>query len=225
MRIVKEDVVSTALRLLDEVGIEGLSMRKLAEAHQVQAPSLYWHFANKEALIEGMADALMHPVARDNPEGEAWDARLGRIATEMRQALLSRRDAARVFAGTYPLSDNVLRVGSTLIACLKDAGADESIASWSAFGLSYFVIGFAIEEQALAANPDPTANVEAMRDLLPNYPLATLAIREITVENADQRFAFGLKLHILALKEVLSDKLTLPDVRHPYASFTIKDGF
>lgn len=46
-------------------------------------PSLYWHFANRDALLEGMADALMEPVAASNPEGEVWDARLGRVASEV----------------------------------------------------------------------------------------------------------------------------------------------
>ncbi|MGR9355040.1 TetR/AcrR family transcriptional regulator C-terminal domain-containing protein [Rhizobium leguminosarum] len=78
-----------------------------------------------------MADALMEPVAASNPEGETCDARLGRVASEVRNALLSRRDAARVFAGTDPLSENVLRVGSLLISCLKEAGADDRIASSS----------------------------------------------------------------------------------------------
>ncbi|WP_105418212.1 MULTISPECIES: TetR/AcrR family transcriptional regulator C-terminal domain-containing protein [Neorhizobium] len=201
MRIVKTEVIATALKLLDEVGMEGLTMRKLADALNIQAPSLYWHFANKDALLEGMADALMEPVAASNPESEAWDARLGRVASEVRNALLSRRDAARVFAGTYPLSDNVLRVGSLLIGSLKQAGADDRVASWGAFTLVYFVIGFVIEEQANGRNTE-TPNLEEM-SLESTFPLAAIAMTEITTANADQRFAFGLDLQIEGLKAVL----------------------
>jgi TetR/AcrR family transcriptional regulator, tetracycline repressor protein len=200
MRIVKSDVIATALRLLDEVGMEGLTMRKLADALKVQAPSLYWHFANKDALLEGMADALMEPVAVNNPEGEAWDVRLERIARELRDALLSRRDAARVFAGTYPLSDNVLRVGSLLMGCLKDAGADDRTASWGAFTLVYFVIGFVIEEQGLGTK-DPLRQEEL--SLASQYPLAAIAMREIAGANSEQRFTFGLDLQIVGLKAAL----------------------
>ena len=46
-KIERDTVVTTALELLDEVGIDGLTMRRLAQALDVQAPSLYWHFANK----------------------------------------------------------------------------------------------------------------------------------------------------------------------------------
>jgi len=203
MRIVKTEVIATALKLLDEVGMEGLTMRKLADALNIQAPSLYWHFANKEALLEGMADALMEPVAADNPEGEAWDTRLGRVACEVRDALLSRRDAARVFAGTYPLSENVLRVGSLLISCLKEAGADDRTASWGAFTLVYFVIGFVIEEQALRGVKTNSDREE--EQVAAEFPLAAIAMREIAGANADHRFAFGLDLQIRALRVLIGE--------------------
>jgi TetR/AcrR family tetracycline transcriptional repressor len=200
MRIVKEEVVAAALGLLDDVGMEGLTMRKLADALRIQAPSLYWHFASKEVLLEGMADALMAPVARQNPQGEAWDTRLARIAGEVRQALLSHRDAARVFAGTYPVSENVLRVGSLLIECLKAAGADDRTASWEAFGIVYFVIGFAIEEQSLSTKTQGGGASADESGLLARYPAAALAMREITAENADVRFDYSMRGQIEALR-------------------------
>lgn len=206
MRIVKTEVIATALKLLDEVGMEGLTMRKLADALKVQAPSLYWHFANKDALLEGMADALMEPVGASNPEGEAWEARLGRVASEVRDALLSRRDAARVFAGTYPLSDNVLRVGSLLIGSLKQAGADDRVATWGAFTVAYFVIGFVIEEQALGGDKTNSGREEAQ--VAAEFPLAAIAMREIAEANADQRFIFGLDLQIRALRAVINENAT-----------------
>lgn len=119
----------------------------------------------------------------------------------MRDALLSRRDAARVFAGTYPLSDNVLRVGSLLIGSLKQAGADDHTASWGAFTLVYFVIGFVIEEQGLGGKKEPADQEE--NTLAEKFPLAAIAMREIARANADQRFAFGLDLQIAGWKAAL----------------------
>ena len=54
MRIQRDQIIATALVLLDETGLEGLTMRALAQVLRVQAPSLYWHFPNKKALIDGM---------------------------------------------------------------------------------------------------------------------------------------------------------------------------
>lgn len=205
MKIESGAIVAKALDLLDSVGLEGLTMRKLADALQIQAPSLYWHFANKDALFEGMADALMEPVGRDVSEIEPWENRFLAVANGIREALVSRRDASQVYAGTYPLSDNVLRVGSLLIQCLLDAGLEERDATWGAFSLLYYVIGFAIEEQGLPVGLDQMSQAPRVEQgsILKRYPLAAVAMREITRENADLRFARGLELQIVGLKSQL----------------------
>ena len=59
MKLQRDAVIRTALDLLDEVGIDGLSTRRLAERLGVQSPALYWHFKNKRALLDAMAKAMM----------------------------------------------------------------------------------------------------------------------------------------------------------------------
>ncbi|WP_280469956.1 TetR family transcriptional regulator [Nocardia brasiliensis] len=48
-------IAQAALDLLDEVGLDGPTMRKVAAALDVQAPALYWHVANKRELLDAMA--------------------------------------------------------------------------------------------------------------------------------------------------------------------------
>ncbi|PZR71867.1 MAG: TetR family transcriptional regulator, partial [Stutzerimonas stutzeri] len=55
----QEHIIEAAFRLLDESGIEGVSLRKLACNLGIRAPSLYWHFKSKQALIDAMADAMI----------------------------------------------------------------------------------------------------------------------------------------------------------------------
>ena len=205
MKIVREQVVAKALELLDEVGLEGLTMRKLAEALQIQAPSLYWHFANKAALLDGMADTLLEPVGRSYRRERPWEDRICRIAGELREALLSRREASRVFAGTYPVTENILRVGSLVHQCLLDAGLDDRRASWGVFVLSHYVIGFTIEEQAFAAvdRSHPEIRDLKVAVLLDKYPLAATSIKEISRDNSDERFMLGLTVQILGWKALL----------------------
>src|SRR4051812_8864236 len=59
MALQRETVVREALALLDEVGLEGLTMRRLAARLGVQNPALYWHFKNKQALLNLMAATLL----------------------------------------------------------------------------------------------------------------------------------------------------------------------
>ena len=82
--IQQEVIVRAALTLLDEVGLEGLTMRRLATALKIQAPSLYWHFPNKQALLDGMADAIFGAVSLPrNLKGKAWDERLKAVIRAM----------------------------------------------------------------------------------------------------------------------------------------------
>ena len=87
-------IVSAALDLLDEAGLEGLTMRALAERMGVRAASLYWHIRDKEQLLGLLAEAIVGEVpepASDLP----WRAQLEAFATGYRRVLQSHRDAAR----------------------------------------------------------------------------------------------------------------------------------
>ena len=59
----KERVLRAAIKVADEGGIESLTMRKLAEELGVEAMSLYYHVANKEAVLDGVVDAIVHEIA------------------------------------------------------------------------------------------------------------------------------------------------------------------
>lgn len=197
-KIERDTVITTALELLDEVGIDGLTMRRLAQALDVQAPSLYWHFANKEVLLDAMADRLVAEVARGSAFGEDWRAALRATAREMRQALRSRRDGARVFAGTYVVSENTLRVAERLIGALRDAGQPPREASWNAFGVLYYVLGFVMEEQGLQAAPDAQpleARREAFRMLAEGrFPHVLEAMEHVFDLDWEARFEAGLDM-------------------------------
>jgi len=206
MRIQRDQVISSALALLAEDGIEGLTLRKLALALQIQAPSLYWHFPNKQALIDGMADALVETVARDISPTQPWDDQARLIALELRQALLAHRDGARVFAGTYVVTDNVLRTSDALIGAFVRSGASAHRAASASLSLLYFILGFVMEEQALGV--DSTIDVTVRKDAFfrlaqSKYPHCWEARHTFFSEDFDSRFSEGLNLFIAGFKSTL----------------------
>ncbi|UMM07793.1 TetR/AcrR family transcriptional regulator C-terminal domain-containing protein [Gluconobacter frateurii] len=202
-KIVREQVISSALQLLDTLGMEGLTMRKLADMLDVQVPSLYWHFANKDALFEAVADTLLEQVATTTVVAEKWQEMFFRISCEVRQELLAHRDGARFLARTYPLSDNVARISSQMISSLKEAGADDRTATWGTFSTLYFVIGFTIEEQAFAEKrPDHNQSPD-LQSLLIRYPVAASAWHQILQSDPDEGFHFGLKMSLQGLAQNL----------------------
>ena len=54
-KLSRETVIRAALDLLNEVGVDGLSTRRLAERLGVQQPALYWHFKNKRELLDALS--------------------------------------------------------------------------------------------------------------------------------------------------------------------------
>lgn len=92
MRNTRADVVATALRVLDEQGLEGCSMRRVAAELDVQPSALYHHVPNKQSLLALMADE----ITRDAREAEAVDPRA--LCTRLREAMLAVRDGADVVA-------------------------------------------------------------------------------------------------------------------------------
>ncbi|NHZ35549.1 TetR/AcrR family transcriptional regulator C-terminal domain-containing protein [Massilia rubra] len=208
MGISREVVIATALGLLDEVGLEGLTMRRLADALGIKAASLYWHFANKQVLMDGMADALMAGVAPPGPAdgsaAPAWRTAVGATARAVRAALLARRDGARVFAGTYVVTDNVLRVAESMIGPLREAGAGTRMAGWGAFSILYYVLGFVMEEQALDPSAPAALDVAGRRApfealAAQRYPHVLAAMEDLFDLDFDTRFEAGLDLILTGL--------------------------
>ena len=204
-------IVRAALTLLDEVGLEGLTMRRLATALKIQAPSLYWHFPNKQALLDGMADAIFGAVSLPrNLKGKArddktWDDKLKAVFRAIRKAFLAHRDGARVFAGTYVPTDNVLRVVEAMMALMQEAGASPKLSSDGAFSLVYYVLGFTMEEQGLdprTGGPLDLANRQATFANLAatKYPSIHAALHRMFDDDLDDRFEAGLDLLITGLK-------------------------
>lgn len=79
MKLDANVIGAAALELLDETGLDGLTMRKVASALNVQAPALYWHVKNKQELLDVMARAVF-TAAVDRVEGRAG-ARAGRTGS------------------------------------------------------------------------------------------------------------------------------------------------
>lgn len=219
--IAREQVIAAAFRLLDEAGIEGVSLRKVACELGIRAPSLYWHFKSKQALIDAMADALIEDVARDIPPGQPWRITLLQIAHQLRRGFKTHRDGARVYAGTYLVSENVLRLGETMLAALADAGAPVEFGAATAMDLAYYVMGFVIEEQAVPDYRQVEDVSKAFQALSQaRFPHCWRARQQLIEPDFEGRFAQGVNLMLDGIEHWLSQaeaRALPPHARHARA--------
>lgn len=194
MRINRDQVLAAALDLLDEAGLDQLSMRRLATALGVQNGATYWHFRSKQALLEAMADELLAGVA---DVGELpWDARVTELAARLRRALLARRDGARVFSGVFFPLPNALAYGNALIGALLEAGLSPKDAAWSADTVTYHVVAHTIEEQLAPEAPDRlNAAVDPLR-----HPHLHAALAHVPSPHPEEHFWHGLRLIVAGIR-------------------------
>ena len=210
MRLNRDQVLNTALDLLDEVGLDQLTMRRLTTTLGVQNGATYWHFRSKQALLEAMADTLLAGLPDDLDQRQPWHQRITHLAHRLRQALLSRRDGARLFAGAFFPLPNALAYGEAMIAILREGGLSSRDASWAADTLTYYVVGHTIEEQLAATLPDggTTATARLTEAVDPQrHPHMYAALAHIPAPHHEQHFDYGLHLVITGIR---SDSTTEP---------------
>ncbi|WP_425686794.1 TetR/AcrR family transcriptional regulator C-terminal domain-containing protein [Micromonospora sp. DT201] len=203
MRLTQEQVLTAALDLLDEVGVDQLTMRRLTAALGVQNGATYWHFRSKQALMEAMADALLAGLTTGLDKKTPWYERVTELARRLRRALMSRRDGARIFAGAFFPLPNALAYGETMIATLGEAGLSSRDASWAADTLTYYVIGHTIEEQLAAALPDGGNSATArLTDAVDpqRHPHLFAALAHVPAPHHEQHFDYGLHLVITGIR-------------------------
>src|SRR5689334_12282747 len=94
----RTEVVEAAIGLLDEVGLDGLTMRALASRLGVQAGALYRHYPSKQALLDAMAGHLIGRDVGGPMAGGTWDEMLRGMAIGSRELMLAHRDGARLFS-------------------------------------------------------------------------------------------------------------------------------
>ncbi len=101
-------IVSTALRLLDEGGMDGLSMRKVADALGTGAASLYAYVASKEELVGHVLDRVIGELEVPAPDPERWSEQVKDGVRSMRRVLASHRDLARFAMARIPTGGNAI---------------------------------------------------------------------------------------------------------------------
>jgi TetR/AcrR family tetracycline transcriptional repressor len=187
-RIDRASIVSAAIDVLDEGGLDQLSLRTIAARVGVREPALYHHVGSKAALLSAVVDEVLarnHTERTPNP-GEAWDAFLTRNARSLRRAMLSVRDGARLISsagGRVPNPQNAI----AQIEVLERAGFALRDAIEALIAVSRYAIGSAVEEQAGRA-------VERGDDDLPGSddPRFARIVREVGRLDADREFEVGL---------------------------------
>jgi AcrR family transcriptional regulator len=210
-RLAKTDIVRAGLDTLDAEGLDGLTLRKVAARLDVQAPALYWHVRSKQDLLDEMGTEIWRRISlrlERRPVDEPWRQAMAAYAEISREELLAHRDGAKMATGTTLTDVEVLRRREPRLAALLRQGFTVRTAAKANVLLHHFVIGFCIEEQAVAqakAAGDPRYSLEHRDARIDSaaHPLIAEAGREI-FEDDDRRFGELVGLILVACERLRS---------------------
>ncbi|WP_051864868.1 TetR/AcrR family transcriptional regulator C-terminal domain-containing protein [Streptosporangium roseum] len=194
-------IVKQGLALLNEVGLDGLSLRRLARELGVQAPALYRHFAGKDDLLHAMADAMFDAemAALDRPPpGADWGDWLAERSRAVRRAMLSYRDGGRLREHMDDPADHWPGL-ELLLQMMEEAGFTAEEALSAVFAVGNHVLGSVIAEQESRQFDRPSGrdvHIDPRR-----FPrLARAATLRTCGRDFEGEFEYGLKVFIAGLR-------------------------
>lgn len=198
--LTRDAVITAALKVLDETGLEGVTTRRLAAELGVKSPALYWHFRSKQELLDQMAEAILLAGGMGPPRpGQTWQDWLTHRARNYRRHLLAHRDGARLIA-TARLGSAAVTLLDRELAAMLGLGFTPVLALRTIASISRYVTGFVLEEQAdrQDTHQAPDDQLAALAQLLHGGTSAPLvvAIREGGSPSGEQAFEHGLRVLI-----------------------------
>lgn len=201
-------VIDAAARVADRDGLAGVSMRTVGRELGVEAMSLYHHVANKDDLLDALADWAMARITLP-PMTDPW-----------RPAMQQRAESARAVFSAHPWAlglvesrrapgPALLRHHNTVLGCLRNGGFSVALAAHAFSVLDSYVYGFVLTEQSLPFEAGEAAEdfVDTMALPADEYPHLAEMMMELVIgrgyDYADE-FEVGLDLILDGLAQRLS---------------------
>ncbi|GAB3414208.1 TetR/AcrR family transcriptional regulator C-terminal domain-containing protein [Flindersiella endophytica] len=194
--------MSAAITVMDERGLDDVSLRAIATHLGIRQPALYHHFASKAELLDAAADEILDRWHTDRlpANGERWDEFVARNARSLRRAMLSVRDGARLIASSgarSPRLDNAI----AQVALLEGAGFRATDAVLALIAVSRYTIGSAIEQQTTRDSGDIVIDTNRDDDVAGHIIDTT---RQVVALGQDHEFETGLAALIRGLDPTTS---------------------
>jgi len=210
VRLNRDRVLQSAVGLADRIGIEALSMRRLAEELGVVPMALYKHVANKDELLDGMADVVVAEIDPPDPDLD-WKSAVRRRVLSARAMLLRHPWARAVLESRTRETPIVLDYMESTIGMFLAGGFSADLTHHVMHALGSRMWGFTQELFDASAGPDrppvdpaaqaaQAAQVQAMAERYPHIlRISGVAAHDdsVVARGCDDRFEFEFALDLL----------------------------
>lgn len=145
--LTRDRIVDATLDLIDDAGVEGVSMRKLGARLGVEAMTLYHHVSNKDALFDLVVERVtMRAAATDEAEGKRWRERLEGFARRYRGALIARPRVLPLISTRPIRSPEAVAQFMAALTGMVEEGFEPKVAYFTLHAVVMLVIGMAMAE-------------------------------------------------------------------------------
>ena len=172
----RERVLRAAVDVADRGGIESLTMRRLADELGAEAMSLYYHVANKDAVLDGVVDVIAEEIndvvdgIGVSAVGASWKAAVRQQILAARQVLLRHPWAPRLLESRTGMSPALVRYHDALIGLMRAGGLSYDLIHHGMHALGSRALGFTQElfDPGDGGGDDPEAALEGMAEQVPH---------------------------------------------------------
>ncbi|WP_410584432.1 TetR/AcrR family transcriptional regulator [Amycolatopsis sp. lyj-108] len=197
--LTKERVLRAAIEVADRGGVEAMTMRRVAQHLGVEAMSLYHHVPNKDAILDGVVDAVFAAIELPGPEDGDWRDAIRARASSARAVLSRHSWALGLMDSRRNPGPATLRHHDAVLGVLRRAGFTLPMAVHAVSLIDSYISGYVLQESSLPASDDLAKVADDILENLPRDEFPYLA--EVISGHAmrpgydhTSEFAFGLEL-------------------------------
>jgi AcrR family transcriptional regulator len=196
-------VLRTAVALADQIGIDALSMRRLADELGVVPMALYKHIANKEELLDGMVDIVVAEIDPPIP-GSDWKLAVRQRILSARRSLQRHPWAPQVIESRTTPSPVMLAYIDSMIGMFRAGGLSADLTHHTLHTMGSRLYGFTQDVFDDSTSLDPTTRATLIHELRGSYPhiaemVATVYHDEASIVGGgcDDQYEFEFALDLL----------------------------
>ena len=210
-----ETIVERALSLADSEGLGVVTIRRLAEDLGVTPMALYWHFRNKDALLDAIMGRVYSEVDPAVDELVTWGEQFRALMDSLAGVLRAHPSVAPLFRSRTNTSESSLRLTEVALDILRRGGFSPTEATQVSRHALSTIINLVAGEPGFAAREDAGELVDARRrarlflEALPpdRYPRLIEAAAPLSAcEDLDAYYDFGLDLLLAGIEEMAARK-------------------
>jgi AcrR family transcriptional regulator len=203
----RDAIADAAMAIVDAEGLDGLTMRRLAQELGTGPASLYAHVSGRPELLQLLIDRVAGETPEIEPDPERWQEQLKEYLRAMHAALARHRDLAGAALANIPTGPQAIASIEVLLGILRAGGLPDQVVAFAADLLPQYVTVNAYEgslfERRMQSEPEYLQAIGDYFRSVPaeHYPNFAALVEPMMAEgdSHDARFEFGLDVIVRGL--------------------------